>query len=509
MTTANRPWIKLNTDDNVAVALQPLERGRTMDESGVLLAEDIPAGHKAALRRIPVGEAVIKYGQTIGFASQDISAGRHVHTHNVALHDFSRDPACGRHAKPTCYVPETERRSFQGFRRPDGAVGIRNYVGILSTVSCSLGTASLITRQFTPEVMSRYPGVDGVVALGPASGCCMTPGGAGVAYLQAAIAGYARHPNFAAILLLGLGCEQNQVETLRHATGLGSNERLQTLVIQEQGGTRQTVESGVNRVSELLSQAARQRRETVSASRLTLGLECGGSDGYSGITANPALGAAADLLIRHGGAAVLSETPEIYGAEHLLTRRAVNSEVAEKLGERIRWWERYASRNGAQLNNNPTPGNKAGGITTILEKSLGAIAKAGHTNLVDVIGFAEPVTRPGLNFMDTPGFDPVSVTGLTAGGVHLIGFTTGRGSVLGSKPAPTLKLASNSELYGRMSEDMDLNCGRVLDEGLSVEQMGAHIFDLILETASGKKTKSELAGQGEWEFNPWYIGVVL
>jgi altronate hydrolase len=509
MITADRPWIKLNPEDNVAVALKPLERGRTMDESGVLMAEDIPAGHKAALRRIPVGEAVIKYGQIIGFASQDISAGRHVHTHNVSLHDFSRDPACGRHAKPTCYVPEAERRSFQGFRRPDGAVGIRNYVGILSTVNCSLGTASLIARQFTPEVMSRYPGVDGVVALGPASGCCMTPGGDGVAYLQAALAGYARHPNFAGILLLGLGCEQNLIESLLTATGLSPNERLRTLVIQEQGGTRSTVDRGVSLVGELLSLANRQRREPVSARRLILGLECGGSDGYSGITANPALGAAADLLIRHGGTAVLSETPEIYGAEHLLTRRAVSHDVGEKLGERIRWWEQYASRNGARLNNNPTPGNKAGGITTILEKSLGAAAKAGSTNLVDVVGFAEPVRRQGLVFMDTPGYDPVSVTGLTAGGVHLIGFTTGRGSVLGSKPAPTLKLASNSELYGRMPEDMDVNCGRVLDEGLSVEHMGAHIFDLILETASGRKTKSELAGQGEWEFNPWYIGVVL
>jgi len=506
---ADRPWIKLNPADNVAVALKPLGRGRAIADSGVLLAEDVPAGHKAALRRIPVGEAVIKYGQIIGFASQDIEPGRHVHTHNVALHDFTRDPACGGDAKPTRYVPDPERRSFQGFQRPDGAVGIRNYVGILSTVTCSLGTACLMARQFTPEIMARYPGADGVVALGSASGCCMTPGGEGVAYLQAALAGYARHPNFAGVLLLGLGCEQNLVETLLHATGLTSNERLRTLVIQEQGGTRRTVERGVSLVSELLSQADRHRREPVSASRLILGLECGGSDGYSGITANPALGAAADLLVRHGGTAVLSETPEIYGAEHLLTRRAVSREVGEKLGERIRWWEQYASRNGAQLNNNPTPGNKAGGITTILEKSLGAAAKAGSTNLVDVVGFAEPVRRQGIVFMDTPGYDPVSVTGLTAGGAHLICFTTGRGSVLGSKPAPTIKLASNSDLYGRMEEDMDFNCGLVLDEGLSVEQMGARIFDLILETASGKKTKSEFAGQGEWEFNPWYIGAVL
>ena len=291
--------------------------------------------------------------------------------------------------------------------------------------------------------MARYPNVDGVVALGANSGCCMTPGGEAIAYLQRALAGYARHPNFAGVLILGLGCEQNLVESLLQATGLSPDERVRTMVIQDEGGTHATVEKGVAAVSRLLEQADRAQRRTFPVSRLKLGLECGGSDGYSGITANPALGAAADLLVRHGGTAVLSETPEIYGAEHLLTRRAVSREVGEKLAARIRWWEEYTARNGSQLNNNPTPGNKAGGLTTILEKSLGAATKGGTTNLVEVVGFAEPVQGPGLVFMDTPGFDPVSVTGLIAGGVHLICFTTGRGTVLGSIPAPTLKLASN------------------------------------------------------------------
>jgi altronate hydrolase len=505
----DRSCIRLHPDDSVIVVLRPLGRGQQLPEYSMVLRDDIPAGHKAAVHRIRAGMPIIKYGQIIGFASADIDPGQHVHIHNVTLHDFSRDYDYGRDTRPTPFVEESARRTFDGFPRPDGSVGIRNYVGILSTVTCSLGTAHLIARRFGPEVMARYPNVDGVVALGANSGCCMTPGGEAVTYLQRTLDGYARQPNFAGVVILGLGCEQNLVETLLLATGLSPGERVRTMVIQDEGGTYATVEKGVEAVEKLLEQADRAQRRTFPVSRLKLGLECGGSDGYSGITANPALGAAADLLIRQGGTAVLSETPEIYGAEHLLTRRAVSREVGEKLIARIRWWEEYTTRNGAQLNNNPTPGNKAGGITTILEKSLGAATKGGNTNLVEVVGFAEPVEGPGLVFMDTPGFDPVSMTGLIAGGVHVIAFTTGRGTVLGSIPSPTLKLASNSALYGRMQADMDIDCGQVTDVGLSIEQMGARIFDLILETASGKKTKSELACQGQWEFHPWYIGVVV
>lgn len=509
MTHASRSCIRLHPDDSVAVALRALSRGEQLPEGGAILLDDIQAGHKVAIKRVPAGAPIFKYGQVIGFASSDIEPGRHVHTHNVSLHDFDRDYAYGRDARPTPLLRESDQRTFEGFLRPDGSVGIRNSIGIISTVTCSLGTAHLIAQRFGSEIMSRYPNVDGVVALGANSGCCMTPGGDAVTYLQRSMAGYARHPNFAGVLILGLGCEQNLVECLLSETGLFPDERLRTLVIQEEGGTDATIQRGVSAVSDLLERADQERRSTFPASRLKLGLECGGSDGYSGITANPGLGAAADLLVRHGGTAVLSETPEIYGAEHLLTRRAVSREVGEKLVQRIRWWEDYTARNGSQLNNNPTPGNKAGGITTILEKSLGAATKGGTTNLTEVVGFAEPVNGPGLVFMDTPGFDPVSVTGLIAGGVHLIAFTTGRGSVLGSVPAPTLKLASNSALYRRMEGDMDVDCGQVLDSGLSIEEMGARIFDLILETASGRKTKSELACQGQWEFHPWYIGVVV
>jgi altronate hydrolase len=509
MTNAGRSCIRLHPDDSVVVALSAVSRGERLPKEDVVLLDDIAAGHKAAVRRIPAGAAIIKYGQIIGFASADIEPGQHVHTHNVTLRNFSRDYAYCQNARPTQFVAESARRTFEGFLRPDGSVGIRNYVGVLSTVTCSLGTGRLIARHFGPEVMSRYPNADGVVALGANSGCCMTPGGDAVTYLQRSLAGYARQPNFAGVLILGLGCEQNLVECLLQATGLSSDERVRTMVIQDEGGATATVDKGVAAVSKLLERADKVQRRAFPASRLRLGLECGGSDGYSGITANPALGAAADLLVCNGGTAVLSETPEIYGAEHLLTRRAVNREVGEKLVARIRWWEEYTARNGSQLDNNPTPGNKAGGITTILEKSLGAATKGGNTNLMEVVGFAEAVNGPGLVFMDTPGFDPVSVTGLIAGGVHLIAFTTGRGTVLGSVPAPTLKLASNSALYSRMQADMDIDCGQVLDAGLSIEEMGTQIFDLILEIASGRKTKSELACQGQWEFHPWYIGVVV
>ncbi|MCE5334702.1 MAG: altronate dehydratase family protein [Desulfobacteraceae bacterium] len=507
--TTDRSYIRLHPQDTVLVALTPLRKGQVLPDSATTLSEDIPAGHKAALGFIRAGEAIIKYGQIIGFASTDIEPGSHVHTHNITLHDFSRDYAYSQDARPTEMIPEGARRTFEGIPRKDGSVGIRNYVGILATVTCSLGTSHLIARRFGPEIMARYPNVDGVVALGANSGCCMTPGGEAAANLQRCLDGYARHPNFGGVLLLGLGCEQNLVESLLQATGLTADERLRTMVIQDEGGTAATVEKGVAEVTDLLGIADRARRRTFPASALKLGLECGGSDAYSGITANPALGAAADLLIRNGATAVLSETPEIYGAEHLLTRRAINREVGEKLTARIHWWEDYTARNGSRLNNNPTPGNKAGGISTILEKSLGAATKGGSTNLTEVLGFAERVKGPGLVFMDTPGFDPVSVTGLIAGGVHLIAFTTGRGSVLGSIPAPTLKLASNSDLYRRMKADMDVDCGQVLRSDLSIEELGGDIFELILRIASGLKTKSELAGQGQWEFHPWYTGVVV
>jgi altronate hydrolase len=285
--------------------------------------------------------------------------------------------------------------------------------------------------------------------------------------------------------------------------------QLATMTIQETGGTKKTVERGIAQIREMLPEANRVKREPVPASHITVGLQCGGSDGYSGITANPALGAASDLLVRNGGTVILSETPESYGAEHLLTRRAVSREVGEKLLARMKWWDDYTKRNGGDMDNNPSPGNKAGGITTILEKSLGAAAKAGSTNLVDVVRYAERVTGKGFVFMDTPGYDPVSATGQVAGGANIICFTTGRGSVFGCVPSPSIKLATNSPMYERMSDDMDVNCGTIAEGTETVDQVGKRIFDLILATASGQPTKSEALGFGEAEFAPWQLGAVM
>jgi altronate hydrolase len=429
-----------------------------------------------------------------------------VHVHNIAMGDFQRDYAFCSSVKQT--ELEKEPATFLGIRRADGRVATRNYIGILTSVNCSATVARMIARHFEGR-LEQYPNVDGVVALTHKTGCGMAGDGEGMDLLRRTMTGYAQHPNFFAVLNIGLGCEANQINFWLGAAKLKLSDKLQAFTIQEKGGTTKSVRDGIARIQEMLPEANRVKREPVPASHLILGLECGGSDGYSGISANPALGAAADLLVKHGGTAILSETPEIYGAEHLLTRRAVSREVAEKLLARIRWWEDYTARNHMEMNNNPSPGNKAGGLTTILEKSLGAAAKGGTTNLVEVYEFAEKVAAKGLVFMDTPGYDPVSVTGHVAGGANVVCFTTGRGSVYGCKPAPSLKLATNSPLYQRMEEDMDVNCGTIVDGTETVEHAGERIFRLVLETASGRKSKSEVLGFGEDEFAPWVVGATM
>jgi altronate hydrolase len=366
----------------------------------------------------------------------------------------------------------------------------------------------MIARHFENN-LGDYPNVDGVVALTHKTGCGMASEGEATDVLRRTIAGYARHPNFFSSQLVGLGCEANQISTLLSAQQLQRSDRFGAFTIQEKGGTRKAVENGIARVKEMLPEANKAKRQTVPASHLILGLQCGGSDGYSGISANPALGATVDLLVRHGGTAILSETPEIYGAEHLLTRRAVSREVGEKLIRRIKWWEEYTRRNGNEMNNNPSPGNKAGGLTTILEKSLGAVAKGGTTNLVDVYEYAQPVTAKGFVYMDTPGYDPVSATGQVAGGANMICFTTGRGSAYGCKPSPSLKLATNTPLFVHQEEDMDINCGTIIDGTETIPQAGERFFQLILETASGRKSKSEEFGYGEDEFAPWTLGATM
>jgi altronate hydrolase len=500
--------VRLHAEDNVVVAARKIEEGTTA--GGLTVRQAVPRGHKVAIAPIPTGEPVRKYNQIIGFATAPIEPGDHVHTHNVEFKAFERDYAFGADVHEVEMVPEAERATFQGIVRADGRVATRNYLGILTSVNCSAHTAKMIADQFRrPGLLDEFPNVDGVVALTHGTGCGMAADGEGLAVLRRTLTGYAEHPNFAGFLMLGLGCEVNQISGVADEWALHPATPVQTMTIQEQGGTVATVRAGVEALREMLPQANRVSRTTVPASELVLGLNCGGSDAYSGITANPALGAAVDLLVRHGGTAVLGETPEIYGAEHLLTRRAVSREVGDKLVDLIRWWEKYTADNNGSMDNNPSPGNKAGGLTTILEKSLGAVAKGGTTNLTGVYHYAEKVTAKGFTFMDTPGYDPVSVTGIVAGGATMMCFTTGRGSVLGCMPTPSVKLATNTEMYERMSGDMDLNCGVIMDGAASVQEVGEQLFQLILDTASGRKTFSEELGFGQDEFVPWQLGAVM
>jgi arabinonate dehydratase len=503
------PVISLSSRDGVVIARATLEPGTPITE-GLTTSERIPPGHKVAIRPHMAGEAVSKFGQIIGFATQPIAPGQHVHVHNLGMGDFAKDYAFGVDAKPTEMVEEPA--SFDGIRRPDGRVATRNYIGILTTVNCSAHVAGLIADAFKRhpilglDPLAEFPSVDGIVPLTHKTGCGMADGEP-LRLLRRTLAGYARHPNFSHIVVIGLGCEVNQISGLLEEHKL--SDRIRNMTIQSIGGTRKTVEAGIEFIRGVLPDANKVRREPVPASELTVALQCGGSDGYSGVSANPALGVASDLVVRNGGSVILSETTETYGAEHLFTRRAVSREVGEKLVALMKWWEEYTKKEGAEINANPSPGNKAGGLTTILEKSLGAMAKAGHTNLVDVVKYAEPVTAKGFVFMDTPGYDPVSATGQVAGGANVVCFTTGRGSMFGCKPSPSIKIATNSPMYRRLQDDMDINCGTILDGEETVEEAGQRIFEMILRVASGERTKSEQSDFGVAEFAPWQIGATV
>jgi altronate hydrolase len=505
------PVIRIHPQDNVVIARRQLLGGTVLPEEGVTVSGLVPPGHKVATQNIPTGEPVRRYDQIIGVATRPIAAGEHVHTHNLAFSDFAREHAPGAAAQPTAYV--NTPATFQGIVRADGRVATRNYIGILTSVNCSATAARAIAdyfrRDIRPEALADFPNVDGVVALTHGMGCATASDGEELQVLRRTLGGYAKHANFYAVLVVGLGCETNQIQGLVAQEGLQEGVKLVTFNIQDTGGTTKTVQKGIQLIQAMLPEANRVQREPVPLKHLTVGLQCGGSDGYSGISANPALGAAVDLLVQHGGAAILSETPEIYGGEHLLTRRAVSPAVADKLLQRIAWWEAYTQRNHMQMDNNPSAGNKAGGLTTILEKSLGAIAKSGTTNLVDVVEFAQPVTARGFVYMDTPGYDPVSATGQVAGGANLICFTTGRGSAYGCAPSPSLKLATNTALWQRQEDDMDINCGGVVDGTETVQQAGERIFQMMIAAASGQRTKSELHGYGQNEFVPWQLGAVM
>ncbi len=496
--------LRLHPNDNVVVAITDLPPGYIVDD--VRITRTIPRGHKAAMRPIAKDSPALKFGQIIGFATKDIAPGDWVHEHNIAFHSVDRDYEFEMDAfdPPPASVPAT----FQGFRRANGRVGTRNYIGILTSVNCSATVARFIATEAAKRgLLDDYPDIDGIIPLVHGHGCGMDAKGEGYDVLKRTQWGYAANPNMGAVLMVGLGCETFQIGRWKQAYNIVESDTFRSLTIQDSGGTRKTIEDGLAAVRDLLPAAASVKRQTAPASELMLALQCGGSDGYSGITANPALGAAVDMLVAHGGTAILSETPEIYGAEHLLTRRA-SPDVGAKLIERIRWWEAYTTRNAGSMNNNPSPGNKAGGLTTILEKSLGAAAKGGTTRLKAVYEYAEAVTAKGFVFMDTPGYDPVSATGQVAGGANILCFTTGRGSAYGCKPTPSIKLATNTAIFERMAGDMDINCGDVLD-GVSIQDKGREIFDTILRVASGERSRSEELGYGDAEFVPWQIGATM
>lgn len=499
---------RLHPDDNVVVAGMEISEGAAIPGENIICRNPIPFGHKIATTTIEADTPIRKYGQIIGIALRTIEPGEHVHDHNMGMKEFDRVYVAG--ADVRTEIPEpSEPATFDGIVRADGRVATRNYIGVLSSVNCSATVAHRVAERFRGDALAAYPNIDGVVPVSYGWGCGIEIGGEGYTKIMDSFAGYLRHPNFAGILLVGLGCEDCNVDAMIERAGLEKGDFLQAITIQDAGGTPKTIQKAEAIIRGMLPEADRVKREPVPASHLIVGLECGGSDAYSGITANPALGAASDRVVRNGGAAVLSETPEIYGAEHLLIRRAINRSVAEKLIQRIQWWKDYAARNSGELDNNPTLGNKQGGITTILEKSLGAAAKGGTTNLMEVYRYAEPIKTKGFVFMDTPGYDPPSITGMVAGGANVVCFTTGRGSAFGFKPVPCIKLASNSGLYRRMEDDMDINCGLIADGAKTVDEMGEIIFRSILDIASGKLSKSEINGAGDQEFVPWLVGCVF
>lgn len=530
--------LRLATGDDVAIVPHEVTRGDPLAlgdhpaGSGTLRAlDDLPAGHKVALRDLPAGRPVRKYGHVIGLTTVAVRAGEHVHVHNLVMPGNPAVHADGRageslapadRATPPPELPPGLRRTFAGYRRPGGGVGTRNHIGILTTVNCSATVARQIARRADAGVSATDPatdpgaapgpgtgGVDGVVALTHGTGCGMADRGEGWDLLRRTLLGHARHPNFGGLLVIGLGCEVNDLRALAADLDVDPALPVDAFTIHDVGGTAAAIAHGVDRVEAMARELSGSRREEVGVEHLVLGLQCGGSDAWSALTANPALGVASDLLVAAGGTAVLGETPEVYGAEAMLAGRAGDPGTARALRERIRWWERYAEANGTTLDGNPSPGNRAGGITTILEKSLGSVAKGGRSALSAVVGYAERVPRTGLVFMDTPGYDPVSTTGMVAGGANLICFTTGRGSVFGSRPVPTAKLATNAELARRMADDIDLDCSDVVERGVPVDEMGRQVYDLLLDVASGRPTRSEALGLGGEEFVPWQLGAVL
>jgi altronate hydrolase len=502
------PVIRLDPADNVVVARVEIAAGTPIESEGVTALHEVPLGHKIATRALAKGEPILKYNTIIGFAGADIAPGAWMHSHNVLMDDFQKDYRFGQDYRPTELLPPERRATFQGIRRADGRVATRNYIGVFITVNCSATVARRIANYFDEERLADYPNVDGVIPFVHEQGCGMELTGEPMDLLRRTLAGYIRHPNMAGALVCSLGCERNNLARFFEEQSLATGKMLQSVTMQQVGGTAAAIEEGKALIRGMLAEANRVTRESCSAEHITVGLQCGGSDGFSGLSANPALGKAVDILVRHGGTAILSETPELYGVEHTLTARAKTPEIGRKFVERIQWWLDYNRGRDTQINGRVSPGNNAGGLANIIEKALGGAKKGGSSGINEVYRYAEPVTEHGLVIMDTPGYDPVSATGQIAGGANLVCFTTGRGSCFGSFPAPTVKLATNTPMYQRMTGDMDVNCGSVIDGSATLDEMGEVIFRKLLAVASGEKSKSEALGVGEDEFVPWPIGVL-
>ena len=508
MSTIASPVIRLDPADNVVVARVELPAGTLIASESLTTLQPVPAGHKVAARDLRAGEPIRKYDTVIGYASADLPAGTWMHSHNVLFDEVEKDYAFGRDYRPTEFLPAEQRATFMGYRRADGRVATRNTIGVFITVNCSATVARRIANHFTAERLAAWPNVDAVVPFVHEQGCGMEASGEPMDLLRRTLGGYIRHPNVAGAVVVSLGCERNKLVELFAAEGLAAGKMLRTITMQEVGGTQAAIDLGIAHVTEMLAQANGSVREPCGAEHILIGMQCGGSDGFSGLSANPALGKAVDILVRHGGTAILSETSELYGVEHTLTARARTPEIGRKLIERMDWWLEYNRGRDTQINGKVSPGNVDGGLANVLEKSLGGAKKSGSSGLMAVYRYAEPVVEHGFVFMDTPGYDPVSATGQIAGGANLILFTTGRGSCFGSYPAPTIKLATNTPMFRRMQADMDVNCGQVIDGEKTLEQMGEEVFRTILRVASGERSKSELLGVGENEFVPWPIGVM-
>ena len=494
--------ITLHQNDNIAVSPMSIPANKEITPK-LISKNPIPFGHKIALSKIKKNDFIYKYGQIIGVASKDIFIGEHVHSHNLKFSDFERKFKI--HNNDEEKIKIENNFFYDGFKRKNGKSGTRNYIGLLSTVNCSATVVKKIadTVNNNPE-LKKYKNIDGVVCLKHSSGCGMNTGGYGMKVFNQTIDGFKQHPNFSKVFVIGLGCECAQISLYKE-----ENDNVEYINIQDEGGTKKIIENISNQILDMLYELNKEQRVKIPISELILALQCGGSDAYSGITANPSLGYASDLLVQQGGSAILAETPEIYGAEHLLMERAINEESVKKLQEHIKWWKHYTFVNDSNLDNNPSPGNKKGGLTTILEKSLGAVAKSGTSVMQDVLSYGEPLKKKGFNYMDSPGYDPVSVTGQVASGSNIICFTTGRGSCFGFKPTPSLKIATNTNMFNKLEEDMDINAGVIMDGESGVKEIGEKIFNSIIDTASGKLTKSEINGYGEEEFNPWIIGATM